>query len=105
MGKAMRHHVSGDFELEFFIGMKHYYEGNWPTAIEKLEKANDIMIETAMEEGYLQNENEMDWTVEREELYRRETCDGPCRYLINFMKSKGSKAPDDWDGWHPLLTK
>jgi hypothetical protein len=86
--KAMRHHIKIDFELEFLAGMKYYYDGDWPAAIEKFESANEIMVTAAMEEGYLHDE-----------------MDGPSKYLINFMKSKGSKAPEDWDGWHPLLSK
>ena len=101
--KAMRHHVTEDFDLEFMAGMKYYYDGDWPAAIEKFESANEIMVTAAMEEGYLHDE--MDDSPDRKELYRHETYDRPSRYLINFMKSKGSKAPEDWDGWHPLLSK
>eukprot|EP00531_Pseudo-nitzschia_arenysensis_P016933 CAMPEP_0116141452 /NCGR_PEP_ID=MMETSP0329-20121206/14390_1 /TAXON_ID=697910 /ORGANISM="Pseudo-nitzschia arenysensis, Strain B593" /LENGTH=1340 /DNA_ID=CAMNT_0003636637 /DNA_START=322 /DNA_END=4340 /DNA_ORIENTATION=- len=90
--KDMRHHLSEEFEEEFKAGMKAYYDGDWPNAIEKLELANNIMVETAMEEGDLRDvlDNE---TPEREELYRSETSDRPSLYLINFMKSKGGKAP------------
>jgi hypothetical protein len=101
--QAMRHHVTDDFESEFNAGLKAYYAGDWPTAIQKLESANEIMVEAAMEEGYLHDE--MDNTPSRKELYRKETADGPCSYLVNFMKSKGGVAPEDWDGWHPLLSK
>ena len=101
--KAMRHHVTDDFEQEFKAGMKDYYEGNWPSAIEKLEAANEIMVDAAMEEGYLHDE--MDDSPDRKELYRTETADGPCKYLISFMKSKGGVVPKNWDGWHPLLSK
>ncbi|KAL3904269.1 MAG: hypothetical protein SGILL_010134 [Bacillariaceae sp.] len=101
--KAMRHHLTDDFEQEFATGMKFYYDGSWPEAIERLEKANEIMVEAAMEEGYLHDE--MDDSPDRKELYRTETADGPCKYLINFMKSQGGEAPDNWAGWHPLLSK
>lgn len=101
--KAMRHHVTEDFEQEFLSGLKDYYDGNWPAAIEKLEGANEIMVDAALEEGYLHDE--MDDSPDRKELYRTETADGPCKYLLNFMKSKGGKAPDGWAGWHPLLSK
>jgi hypothetical protein len=101
--KAMRHHLTDDFEQEFITGMKFYYEGNWPVAIQHLELANEIMVDAAMEEGYLHDE--MDDTPDRKELYRTETADGPCKYLINFMKSQGGEAPPNWDGWHPLLSK
>ena len=62
-----------------------------------------IMIEAALEEGYLHDE--MDDSPDRKELYRNFTQDGPCRYLVDFMKSKKGIAPDGWDGWHPLLSK
>ncbi|KAG7349832.1 adenylate and guanylate cyclase catalytic domain containing protein [Nitzschia inconspicua] len=101
--KAMRHHLTDDFEQEFMTGLKFYYEGNWPAAIERLEKANEIMVDAAMEEGYLHDE--MDDSPDRKELYRTETADGPCKYLINFMKSQGGEAPQNWAGWHPLLSK
>lgn len=101
--KAMRHHVTEDFEQEFLAGLKDYYDGNWPSAIEKLEGANEIMVDAALEEGYLHDE--MDDSPDRKELYRTETADGPCKYLLTFMKSKGGKAPEGWAGWHPLLSK
>jgi hypothetical protein len=103
--KAMRHHVTEDFEEGFQAGMKAYYDGDWPTAIAKLERANDIMVEAAMDEGNLEQIDTINNSTEREELYRKELSDQPSKYLINFMKSKGGKAPDDWDGWHPLFSK
>lgn len=81
-------------------GMKFYYEGYRPAAIDQLDLANEIMVETAMEEGYLHDE--MDDTPDRKELYRTEAADGPCKCLINFMKSQGGDAPPQWAGWHPL---
>jgi hypothetical protein len=101
--KAMRHHVTDDFEVEFNAGMKAYYDGDWPTAIKRLEYANEIMVEAAMEEGYLHDE--LDNSPDRKELYRTETSDGPCSYLVHFMKSKKGIPPTGWDGWHPLLSK
>lgn len=101
--QAMRHHVTDDFETEFAAGMKAYYAGDWQSAIKLLSNANEIMIEAAMEEGYLHDE--MDDSPDRKELYRNFTQDGPCRYLVDFMKSKKGIAPDGWDGWHPLLSK
>ena len=102
--KAMRHHITEEFEFEFMAGMKHYYDGEWPSAIAHFKAANRIMIETAREAGYLHEDASLSKN-EQWELYSRETFDRPSRYLINFMKSKGNKAPDDWDGWHPLLSK
>jgi hypothetical protein len=100
---AMRHHVTEDFEEKYNAGLKGYFAGDWPLAIEKLEEANEIMVEAAMEEGYLHDE--LDFSPDRKELYRTETADGPCNYLVNFMKSQGGVAPEGWAGWHPLLSK
>ena len=101
--QAMRHHVTDDFEIEFNAGLRAYLDGDWQLAIKRLETANEIMVEAAMEEGYLHDE--LDDTPDRKELYRNETADGPSVYLVNFMKSYGGVAPEGWAGWHPLLSK
>ena len=100
---AMRHHVTDDFEMEYNAGMKAYLEGDWPMAIQRLESANEIMVDAAMDEGYLHDEQ--DDSPDRKELYRTQTADGPSVYLVQFMKSKGGVAPENWAGWHPLLSK
>lgn len=100
--KAMRHHITEDFISEFNAGMKSYLHGDWPEAIAKLEKANEIIVDAALEEGYLHDE--MDESPDRLEI-KRECSDGPTVYLINFMKSQGGVAPPNWNGWHPLLSK
>jgi hypothetical protein len=100
---GMKHHVTDDFSEEFHAGLKAYYDGDWPAAIKRLESANEIMVEAAMEEGYLHDE--LDDSPDRKELYRTETADGPSNYLVHFMKSQGGVAPEGWDGWHPLLSK
>lgn len=109
--KAMRQHVTEDFIQAFSAGRKAYLQGDWPKALQKLERANEIMVETALEEGYL--EDEFDALQERvgqdakaaEEELKRENGDGPSLLLINFMKSHGGVAPKGWDGWHPLTRK
>lgn len=101
--KAMRHHVTDDFVSEFNDGMKAYLAGDWPAAITNFEAANEIMVDTAMEEGYLLDET--DTHPERQDFLRSECADGPSHYLINFMKSHGGVAPKGWNGWHPLLSK
>jgi hypothetical protein len=100
--KAMRHHVTDDFISEFNAGMKFYLQGDWPEAIAKFEQANEIIVDAALEEGYLHDE--MDASPDRLEI-KRECSDGPTVYLINFMKSQGGVAPPNWNGWHPLLSK
>ena len=90
-----------DFEEEFNKGMKAYYDGDWPTAIEHLKYANELMVEAAMDDM----DEEIENSPKLVEQYRKEMADQPCLYLIDFMKSKGGVAPDDWDGWHPLMSK
>lgn len=109
--KAMRQHITDDFLKAFNEGFKAYTNGDWPTGIRKLEKANDIMFQTAVDEGYLEEEFDAlnlnvgtDIRNATEEL-KRKNGDGPCMYLINFMKSQGGEAPAGWEGWHPLTRK
>lgn len=109
--RAMGQHVTDEFIEQFRDGHKAYLSGDWPKAIELLERANNTMFETAVEEGYLEDEFNalqiyagQDFTKAADNL-KRENGDGPSLYLINFMKSYGCKAPSDWDGWHPLTRK
>ena len=109
--KAMRQHVTDDFLEVFNEGRKAYLAGDWPLATKRLEQANEIMVETAFEEGYLEDEIDQlqmqmgeDAQAAAEEL-KRENGDGPSLYLLNFIKSHGGKAPKNWEGWHPLMRK
>jgi len=109
--KAMRQHVTEEFLHEFTAGRKLFLSGDWKEAIKRLERANELMIENALEEGYLEDEFEQlaaragdDAKAAAEEL-KLQNGDGPSLYLINFMKSKGGVAPDRWEGWHPLTNK
>lgn len=112
--KAMRQHITDDFISEFNQGRKAYLQGDWPKAISKLERANEIMVETALEEGYLEDEfdalqsrlmDDDDARIAEEEL-KRENGDGPSLLLVDFMrKTNNGIAPKGWDGWHPLTRK
>jgi hypothetical protein len=108
---AMRQHITDDFLKVFKEGHKAFLSGDWPLAIAKMELANDIMFQTAVDEGYLEDEFDSlnlrageDVRRAAEEL-KRENTDGPSMYLLNFMKSQGGVAPPHWDGWHPLIRK
>lgn len=109
--KAMRQHVTEDFLSEFRAGHKAYISGDWITAMKRLERANDIMLETAFDEGYLEDEFDAlqmragDDVEKATEELRLENGDGPSMYLLNFMKSYGGVVPKNWDGWHPLTRK
>ena len=79
----MRQHVTDEFLKVFKEGHKAYIAGNWPPAIEKLEKANDLMFQAAVDEGYLEDEFDAlnlrvgeDIQKASEEL-KRENGDGP----------------------------
>ena len=108
---AMRQHITDDFLAEFSKGHKAYLSGDWPLAIKRLNRANEIMIETAVEQGYLEDEFDAiqmqdgeDAHAAAEEL-KRENGDGPTLFLLNFMQSHGGVAPRKWEGWHPLNRK
>jgi hypothetical protein len=108
---SMRQHVSDKFLSVYNKGHKAYIQGDWEKALPLLERANEIMLETALEEGYLEDEFEKlqmlsgDDARAAEEELKRLNGDGPSLYLVAFMKSYGGKAPDDWEGWHPLTRK
>lgn len=109
--RAMRQHITEEFLTEFTAGRKAFLAGDWKDAIKNLERANELMIENALEEGYLEEEFEElaaragdDARAAAEEL-KLQNGDGPSLYLISFMKSKGGVAPDRWEGWHPLMRK
>jgi hypothetical protein len=98
----MRQHLTNDFLDDFKAGRKAYLQGDWAAAIEKLNSANEIVLEMAVEAGYLINSS-TDAVPHEEEL--AEHGDGPTLCLLNYMKSKGGVAPADWEGWHPLTSK
>ena len=100
--KAMRQHLTEDFLDDFRAGRKAYLQGDWPLAIEKLNSANGIMLESALEAGYLVDSS-TDTVPYEDEL--AEHGDGASLFLLNYMKSKGGVAPDGWEGWHPLTSK
>jgi hypothetical protein len=106
--KAMRQHVSEEFWDEFDTGRRAFLAGNWKEAIKRLERANELMIENALEEGYLEDEFEAlasKGDAKALEELKLQNGDGPSQYLINFMKTNGGVAPDRWEGWHPLTSK
>jgi hypothetical protein len=111
--RAMRQHVTEDFEKEFNKGRDAYLSGDWTKAMKHLESANEIMVENVMDQGYIQDEmNELqnrildgeDARAAEEEL-RTETGDGPCKCLISYMEKRKAIPPDDWKGVRPLTSK
>ena len=107
---VMRQHITDEFLEEFEEGRKMFLLGDWGVAKRRLEKANELMVENAIESGFLEAELEeimnqaADPTEAAEEL-KRQNGDGPSQYLLHFMNSYGNVAPPTWDGWHPLTRK
>jgi hypothetical protein len=111
--KAMRQHVSDEFMDAFADGIKQYLAGKWPVAHRRLQKANDMMIATVVEEGYIDfdldsfegdilDPNNKDEDVVR---LRNELGDGACRVLMAYMERRDLKAPRDWDAVRTLTSK
>jgi len=111
--KAMRQHVSDEFLDAFMKGRDLYLAGHWEQAIEYLRAADDIMFETIMDQGYMNEEmNEIRARMmdaddaEAEEAHlRNEMGDGPSRRLLAFIESHGGRPPANWQGFRPLTSK
>eukprot|EP00531_Pseudo-nitzschia_arenysensis_P017663 CAMPEP_0116121408 /NCGR_PEP_ID=MMETSP0329-20121206/3682_1 /TAXON_ID=697910 /ORGANISM="Pseudo-nitzschia arenysensis, Strain B593" /LENGTH=1270 /DNA_ID=CAMNT_0003615221 /DNA_START=74 /DNA_END=3886 /DNA_ORIENTATION=+ len=114
---AMRRHATDEFLEIYHRGVKQYLEGKWAEAYELLEQADDIMIETVLEEGYIEIADDdvletleariMDKADMGEDVVklRHEFGDGACRTLMNYMKRRNFEAPEDWDGVRKLFSK
>ena len=110
---AMRQHVSDEFMKKFKEGVDLYLDGKWKTAVEKLKDADDIMIETVLESGYVDFDDidDLDQILNRnnrsEEVQRarNEIGDGACKCLIQYMQRRDCIPPDDWQSVRALMSK
>ncbi len=114
---AMRRHTTDEFLQTYHLGVKQYLEGNWAEAYELLDQADDIMIRTVLDEGYIEIADDdlletleariIDKTDMGEDVVklRREFGDGACRTLMDYMKRRNLEAPADWDGVRKLFSK
>ena len=109
--RAMRQHISKEFLISFNKGRDAYLAGNWNVAVEHLEKADEIMVNTIIEQGFMEKEldalrylNPEDAAAEEEHL-RDEMGDGPSRRLLAFIRSLDCVPPKDWEGYRPLMSK
>eukprot|EP00536_Pseudo-nitzschia_multiseries_P012349 jgi/Psemu1/309027/fgenesh1_kg.467_\ len=111
--KAMRQHVSDEFLETYHTGVGQYLSGKWGDAFDTFKKADRLMIQTVVEEGYIEIDmedledrifDENDTDPEIVEL-RHKFGDGACRTLMNYMERRNLKAPDDWDGVRQLFSK
>ena len=113
--KAMRCHVSDDFVDTFNVGRELYLSGQWPKAIKKLKEANNMMIETVIEEGCYESDvadytdQVMDPNCQFEHIVslRQSIGDGPCQSLVSYMEKEmiDGRAPANWDGVRNLTSK
>ena len=111
--RAMRQHVTEDFELKFRIGVDQYLAGDWKNAMVSLQEADDSMITTVLEEGYIDyNPDEIDASIfdrndDHEEVVRvrTELGDGACKCLLAYMERRGGVPPEDWHGVRKLSSK
>lgn len=113
--KAMRNHVSKEFEDSFAAGRQAYLDGEWGVAIRRLEEANKEVIQAVLDSGSYEYEA-MDYedkllqppTPQDDEVLirlREEVSDGPCQSLLAYMKKHDGVAPDNWSGFRPLTSK
>ena len=111
--RAMRQHVTEDFESKFKEGSKAYLHGDWKDAIQSLKQADDIMIRTVLEEGYIDyNPDEIDERIfdpknRSDEIMRirNDLGDGTCKVLIAYMERRDGICPSEWKGVRPLTSK
>eukprot|EP00537_Pseudo-nitzschia_pungens_P011753 CAMPEP_0172392138 /NCGR_PEP_ID=MMETSP1061-20121228/8357_1 /TAXON_ID=37318 /ORGANISM="Pseudo-nitzschia pungens, Strain cf. pungens" /LENGTH=1303 /DNA_ID=CAMNT_0013122921 /DNA_START=516 /DNA_END=4427 /DNA_ORIENTATION=- len=111
--RAMRQHVSDEFLDTYHTGVSQYLAGKWNDAFATFQKADRLMIQTVVEEGYIEldmedledrifDENDMGKDIVE---VRHQFGDGACRTLMNYMERRNLKAPDDWDGVRQLFSK
>mmetsp|Transcript_26117 Transcript_26117/g.57205 ORF Transcript_26117/g.57205 Transcript_26117/m.57205 type:complete len:611 (+) Transcript_26117:149-1981(+) len=111
--RAMRQHVSDDFLDTYHIAVNQYLAGKWEDAYSTFKKADRIMIQTVVEEGYIEVDIEdledriFDEKDKKEDIVklRQEFGDGASRTLMNYIKRRNLKAPNDWDGVRQLFSK
>jgi hypothetical protein len=110
---AMRQHVSDEFKEIFSLAVKQYLAGKWKEASKNFEKADNKMIETVLEDGYLELDVDdlegsiFDKSDQSEDIVRvrHELGDGACHVLMAYMERRNFQPPDDWDAVRQLSSK
>ena len=113
---AMRQHITQDFLDTYHFAVKQYLGGKWSEAYKTFKKADNIMIRTVVEEGYIEiidmDQDDLERRIydeddQREDIVkiRREFGDGACRTLMNYIERRNFSAPDDWDAVRQLFSK
>ena len=111
--KSMRQHVTDGFMEKFRKGVDQYLEGKWKAAIETLQDADNLMIQTVLEEGYIDFDPDdygnqiFDRRTTDDEItrIRNQFGDGACRCLIQYMERRNGVPPSDWHGVRHLMSK
>ena len=111
--KAMRQHVSEGFVEIFDKAVKQYLAGQWKEAYKNFEAADDMMIKTVLEDGYLEYDiDELEGRIDNKNdqsedilQVRKELGDGPCRALMAYMEKRNFQCPKDWDSVRQLFSK
>jgi hypothetical protein len=110
--QAMRNHVTEEFEETFKKALTQYLHGHWRDAASLFEEANNIMIETVVDDGRIEHVNRFkedllnpDIQTDEAQHLRRELGDGPCQSLLSYIKKRNYTAPDDWHGVRQLTSK
>jgi hypothetical protein len=111
--RAMRQHVSDSFMETYSLAMKQYLGGSWEEAYRNFERADIIMIERVLEDGFLEIDADelegriFDMKDQSEDIVRirQELGDGACRSLMHYLERRNLKAPDDWDAVRQLYSK
>eukprot|EP00934_Nitzschia_sp_Nitz4_P008652 Nitzschia sp. Nitz4//scaffold11_size288233//230845//235511//NITZ4_000808-RA/size288233-snap-gene-0.61-mRNA-1//-1//CDS//3329534176//8642//frame0 len=111
--RAMRQHVSDEFMETFRSGVKKYLAGNWKEAHKRLERADQLMMETVLADGFLEYDLEemedrlFDDDDQGEDIVhiRQELGDGACRVLMTFMERRNLEPPNGWDAVRQLNSK
>ncbi|KAL7581050.1 hypothetical protein ACA910_005853 [Epithemia clementina (nom. ined.)] len=109
--KAMRQHVNDNFMKKFKRGVDMYISGEWKSAIEILKEADNIMLQTVIEEAWIDvtefGDSVFDSQTDDEEItrLRNRYGDGACKNLIQYMERRKAIPPPDWRGFRALMSK
>jgi hypothetical protein len=111
---AMRQHVTDEFERKFMLAKDLYLSGHWNDAVRCFRDADEIMMRTVIDEGFIHYSPDedvdtriFDRSCQTEDIVRlrNELGDGPCKCLISYMEKCKGVPPDDWKGVRPLTSK
>jgi hypothetical protein len=111
--KSMRQHVTDEFVETFHSGVELYIQGNWKEAVVKIQRADDLMYEEVVEQGFVEYMNEdmgeygrvTQTSIEEIERIKEEYGDGASKCLVQYMLKRDCVPPPDWNGVRQLMSK